>query len=241
MRGVTLAELVRRLRVQLSHSANVAHGLATQENLEEHLRMAQDWLWDNHDWEHLDVSRDIVMANGTRYYSVPSDMVAERVNNISFKDGSDWVPVCYGIEPEDFNVYDSDAGIKSWPVMKWRFAERLNPSSAERIEVWPIPSQNGNTTTKVGCLRLRGIRTMVPMVTSSDKCELDSNLIVLTAAIRLVARQNQQDAERLSVEAEKLRLRLQGNGTAKKRRHTFGVTGDHAESRSERRFDYVRL
>lgn len=244
MRGVTLDELVRRLRVQLSHSVNVAHGSATEEHLKEHLRLAQDWLWEKYDWEHLDVSRDVVLEAGTRYYALPADMTEERINRVTFKDGSEWIALEYGIEPEHFSCYDSDNGATSWPVCRWRTAEEPNPvpeglEDRQWIEVWPVPSNTGDSQTKWGCLRLRGIRKMAPLVDGDDKCEIDGNLIVMHAAIRLVARQSQKDAERLAGEADALRMRLQGNGTAKKRRHNF-APDEPTGSFTDRRFAYVR-
>ena len=153
MRGITLTNLVRRLRVQLSHSVNVAHGQATQEHLEEHIRMAQDWLWENYDWEHLNVDRFITLAAGQRYYPVPSDMIAERINSISVRDGNDWVPVEYGIDPCHLSTFDSDNDVRSWPVERYQFAEDPDDASGNidaygRIEVWPVPSDNGDAGTK---------------------------------------------------------------------------------------------
>lgn len=244
MRGVTLGELVRRLRVQLSHSTNVAHGQATQESLEERIRMAQDWLWEVYDWEHLNVDRDIVLQDGQRYYPVPTDLTAERINRVAFKYASDWIPLEYGISPDCYSQYDSDADVRSWPVYRWRFAEDPDDSTGNidaygKIEVWPIPSQNGESDTKVGCLRVRGIRVMRPLTSQSSKSELDGNLIVLTAAVPLVARQNQKDAERMAAELEKLRLRLQGQSSIKSARHSF-VDQDVPVSKTDLRFAYVR-
>jgi len=221
----------------LSHSTNVAHGQATEESLKERLRLSQEWLWEQYDWEHLDVSRDIQLLAGQRFYDVPSDLIAERIHSFSFKYSNEWIPVEYGINPEDFTVYDSDADVRSWPIYKWNFSEDTEASDPYgKIEVWPIPSQSGDPSSKLGYIRLQGIRSLGQLIGDSDKCTLDANLIVYQAAIPMVARQNQKDAERLAAEQEKLRLRLQGNGS----RGRFSFNEDELVKASDYRFAFVR-
>lgn len=238
MRGVTLQELIRRLRVQIGHSTTVQHGAATEEQLKERLRFSQEWLWENYDWEHLDVERDIQLQDGLRYYDVPSDITAERIHKISFKYSNDWITLDYGIEPEHYSVYDSDADERSWPVCRWNFAEDDvdDTDPMARIEVWPIPSQNGDAATKQGYLRVGGIRNLGVFTDNNHKCTLDANLIVLQAAVPIIARQSQKDAERVAAELEKLRMRLQGNGS----KGRFSFTEGEQRKASDVRFEFVR-
>lgn len=243
MRGETLSTLVRKLRVEVGHSTTAAHGLNTEDHLKERLRMGQEWLWENYDWEHLDVSRDIQLQAGQRIYDGPADMIADRIHSVSFKYSNEWLPLTYGINPEDFGVYDSDQDVRSWPIYKWNFAEGSpDPTGPARIEVWPIPAITGDVATKVGYIRVQGIRNLNPFTDNAHKCDLDGNLIVLHTAAKIVARQSQRDAERLVAEGEALRRRLQGNGSRKQKQVTFNDRDDVGSAAyRQHRHDFVHI
>ena len=80
----------------------------------------QSRLWDDYSWPFLRVRRDINLQDGQRYYDPPVDMVFEqRVERVEFKHGDIWEPMSYGIGREQYNQYDSDRDIRSWPVYRY--------------------------------------------------------------------------------------------------------------------------
>lgn len=226
MRGVRLDDLVKQLRAEVGHSTNPGVGLNAEDYLKQVLRRTQDRLWEEHDWAHLKVSRDISTQAGLRYYSVPVDLAYERINEVSFKYGSDWHILCHGIDERDYSVYDSDRDERNWPVMKWDVAEDTGVvDDIGVVEIWPVPSRSANTTD--GQIRFTGIRKIASMVSGEDKCELDGTLIVLMAAAEIQARQNQSDAQVKMEQARQLLTRLMNQGQNKKKKtHSFSNMDD---------------
>jgi hypothetical protein len=214
MRGVRLDDLVDRLRAEVGHSTNPAVGVSAKDYLVQVLRRTQDRLWEEYDWSHLKVSRDLPVASGQRYYSVPDDLPYERIITASFKYGDDWHELCHNIDETHYSTYDSDRDIRSWPVMRWDVAEDTGVvDEIGVIELWPVPSRGVSTTD--GQVRLTGIRTIAPMVGGGDKCELDGTLLVLMAAAEIQARQNQADAQIKLTQATQLLSRLMNQTTNK--------------------------
>ena len=107
---------------------------------------------------------------------------------------------------EQFNTHDSDQNIKSWPIEN--YDSYYSSTSVQQIEVWPIPSQAGSSTTGEGTLRLEGIRKLSPLIALSDTADLDDQLIVLHAAGELLQRQKSADAQLKLAQAQAHYARL---------------------------------
>ena len=152
------------------------------------IQRVQSRLWSDYSWPFLQVRRDINLADGQRYYDLPSDMVFERIESVEFKYGDIWEPMSYGIGRDQYNQYDSDRDIRSWPIYRYDNYEN------NQIEVWPIPNQNVDATTGSGLLRLHGIRNLTRLSENSDTADLDDQLIILYAAANFLQRQRQADA-----------------------------------------------
>jgi hypothetical protein len=205
--GLTLAEMLDRLKAETHMSQNVAHGLNHQDALKNLLRRVQEELYVQHDWPRLVVSRDVPLLNGTRYYNYPADLAFETVNQAWVLYGTRWEPISYSITPDDFNVYNSDDDFRTFPPQKW---EHYADGGLNQFQVWPIPSQSGT-------LRMRGRKALGPLVATSDVATLDGTLIVLYAAAEVLAQMKREDAQLKLQKAQQflrmLKARQGGNKT----------------------------
>ncbi|CUW38788.1 protein of unknown function [Magnetospirillum sp. XM-1] len=203
-RGVQLVQLVSDLRAEAGHSSNPALGQQARAGLVRMLQRVQTHLYNDFDWPHLVVDRDVSLSAGQRYYGFPSDLNYERIVNVHTKQGSQWLPVAFGIGPGELSLYDSDAGVRGAPALNWA------PYETSQLEVWPIPSE-------AATLRFRGVRQLGPFAADSDTCDLDSDMIVLFAAAELLGQQKNPRAEKLLSAANALYGKIKGQGGANKR------------------------
>lgn len=194
--GVQLTELISDLRHECGHSATVAHGVNSRDQLAYILKRTQRLLADEHDWPALVAYRNVSLLDGVRYYAYPSGLNFERIGDVWVKETTVWTRLCYGIGPEHLSEYDSDDGFKTWPPRRWQ-----HDTDTGQLEVWPVPDQ-------AGTLRLRGQRALGAFVADSDTCTLDSTLIVLTAAAEILGRQKNEDAPLKLQMAQRLLVRL---------------------------------
>jgi len=205
-RNTTLQVLLNDLRSESGHAISSALGKATQEMMTNLLNRVQRRLWDDFAWPFLQVKKDITLQAGQHYYDIPSGITLERVERAVFKNGSSWHKIPYGISAYDYTLHDSDTGSRSWPIWKYE------AYGLSQIEVWPIPSENANTTTGDGLFRLEGTGNLSTFVSMSDTADLDDQLIVLFAAAELLTRQKSPDAQlkqqQANVHYQRLRARL---------------------------------
>lgn len=230
MRGVQMKECLRTLRAEIGHSTDPAVGMNVEDALKALLERTQMRLWEEWDWSHLRVRRDISLSAGQRFYNVPADVPFERILSVSVRDGSRWKPLCYGITPEDFNIYDPDLNQRSYPPRKYFVTEDPadtagNIDAYGMIEVWPLPDRNANAETLEGILRLEGIRSLRRFSEDNDRCELDHNLIILYSAAEYLAREKAEDAQHKLAAAQQLKLKLQGS-TGKIKTWKLGIPED---------------
>jgi hypothetical protein len=109
--------------------------------------------------------------------------------------------------------------------------ERWQIFEGEQFEVWPIPSDNADTTTLEGRLRLTGIRDLRPLVADSDRADLDADLIVKWAALKVLSRSGSKDAQVVLDEAKMIESSLTGSFTKAK---TFSLAGSTDRGRKLR-------
>ena len=205
-RNTTLQVLLNDLRSESGHAISSALGKSTQEMMVNLLNRVQRRLWEDFAWPFLQVKKHITLQAGQRYYDIPSGLTLERVQSASFKNGSSWEKILYGISTYDYTIHDSDTGSRSWPIWKYE------AYGVSQVEVWPIPSENTNTTTGDGLFRLEGTGNLSTFVSMSDTADLDDQLIVLFASSELLTRQKSPDAQlkgqQAQVHYQRLRARL---------------------------------
>tara|TARA_R110002073_G_scaffold32236_4_gene97938 strand:- start:5405 stop:6100 length:696 start_codon:yes stop_codon:yes gene_type:complete len=188
-RGAQLQVLVTDLRAEIGHSTTTNLGVNMLDSLKQVLSRTQDRLWADYDWPFLRSTSDKQLAAGSRYYDIPQTFVLERIESVHVKDGGNWSVLSPGISLNEYNVYDSDAGDRLSPVLKWE------PYGTSQIEVWPLPDANGVTSTLEGYIRFTGIKNLSQLVSDTDTADLDDRLIVLHAAAEFLARQGAKDAD----------------------------------------------
>lgn len=216
-RNTSLGELIDDLRAEAGHSLQANLGTAMREVLIKILQRQQKRLWEEYDWPFLRVERDVLVQAGQRFYNIPSDMVLESIERVEFKWEDRWQTLEYGIGQAEYDQYDPERDIRSWPV--YRYEESEN----DQIEIWPVPSQNGDLATNAGAIRFVGKRNLRPLVSESDRADLDDTLLVLYSAAEILAREKANDASLKLQMAERHLAKLRAR-TAK--RTVFSLSGD---------------
>lgn len=224
----TLGELLVELRAKTRRSLNPAHNSQARDAQVEILQATLEWLWEDFNWPHLRVKRDIAVQDGQRYYDAPEDIDIDRIECIEIKDGNLWRPLDYGIDRIQYNVYDSDLDQRTWPIRRWMIAEG-DLGDVEQIEVWPIADRDQDATTLDATLRVTGFRRPSTLVQDSDRCDLDSRLVVGYAAAEILAAAGSKDAPSQLAKVQQLDAKLRG-GMIPRRRFKMLGTGERHES-----------
>lgn len=147
-------------------------------------------------------------------------MSIDRIERIEFRYGLEWLKLTYGIDAPQYSMWNSDLDIRSWPVARWRRWNGNEGETGETIELWPIPSQNGDATSRDGYLKFIGERNLAPLVKDDDRADLDDQLVVLPAAIKLLARTGKKDVQ---IEMGRLQRRYDRVKARLSKREVFGM------------------
>lgn len=225
-RNKTLESILADLNAEVGEQPNPSYNTGVVENRKRLIRRTQEFLWDRHDWDFLNISKDIQLQAGSRYYDHPSEIDVDRITSVYVKYAGDWVPVTSGISVSHYNTYDSDMDERVDPVLRWdHYYDTEN--DAEMIEVWPLPNSNFEAATKNGALRVTGIKQLSPLVEEGDKADIDDRLIVLYAAYEILSRDKSPDAQIKFNQAESLYQRLKGNTSGPDPDFTLGnISGE---------------
>jgi len=203
MRGKQLQEVVAQLRAETGRNQAVAVGTSELDNLKEQLRRMQELLYDDYDWPFLNIERTINLQAGQRYYDFPLDLNYDRLNAVKFKYGGNYCNVERGITFDDYSAYDSPAGVRSSPLIKW---DIRNTGTIEQLEAWPIPND-------AGTLHFFGTKKLNALVDDADRFDLDDRLVVLFTAAEILAKQKSPDAKNKLELANTRLLKLRGNSS----------------------------
>ena len=223
--GKQLRDMLTDLRAEVGHSTNVAHGVNDRETLLYYLNRTQIQLYQDYDWPQLIVDRDVKLADNQRYYPYPADLAFDDITNIWVLINTVYCELSYGIGPEDFVLWNSDEGFKSWPTRKWWH----HPDDGT-FELWPVPDANANDPNAI--VRLRGTKTVAKMVNDADESTLPDNLIVLFAAADILQRDDAKDAAlKLNRANEAMRRHRARQFSHKHRPMVIGGGGGDAQSR----------
>lgn len=216
-RGTTLVKLLDLYRGECRLSFNPSLNAQARAAQVQHIQRTQEWLWDDFDWPLLRVERTINMAAGQRFYAFPEDMNIDRINKLEVYFNASYAPLCAGIDAEHYTAYNSDLDERQWPPRRWRMSED------EEIEIWPIPDTNADLTTLEGTVKLTGIRNLNPLVTDTDRADLDDRLIVLYCAAEYLAAKGEKDANLKLDQANKRYAKLKGKQMPRRKFNMFGV------------------
>lgn len=185
-RDVQLHELIKRVRHETGRSTAAGGGIAERDTIIYRLQQAQEELYEAHDWTHLTVTRTKTLAAGQRYYDMPTDLNLDRISDAYVYDNDIPTPLTRGIGREQYASYDPVDNERADPALRW---DLKWTGSSTQMEIWPLPASSG------AVVEFRGIRSLRALVDDNDVCDLDSQLIVMTVAGQLLARQKSADAQ----------------------------------------------
>lgn len=207
-RGTQLRRLVDMLKAETGATTLVSVGGDMQPAYVQALQRTQELLYDDYDWPFLQIRPYKTLQAGQRFYDFPEVALEQLETVVVYYNGLPH-PLMRGIRAEDYAAYDSDAGERVDPPLRW---DVVNTGTAAQIEIWPVPASNGMR------LQVFGKKALGPLVDDDDRADLDDQLIVLTAAVTLLARQESKDAalfERMAAKRlASVRGRTKGGSTS---------------------------
>jgi len=192
-RGTSVTNLLALLKAELRDAqetnttldAEFTYALASKQK---DLALAYDWPFLKHDW-------DLTCGIGSRYLAMPTQDTRlqnvtpnfERPMLVQRKWGQWYEPVCYGIGPEEYNLFEGTTK-KQDPIQKWQFSTNIGESSnADQIEIWPSPAT-------AQTLRFTGQRVLRALSAATDTCDLDDLLLVYFVAADYLGLRQQSNA-----------------------------------------------
>jgi hypothetical protein len=218
--GITLGDLRRDLRAETGQSLNTLQGQQSQQTQDIMLDRQQRELWDAYQWPHLRFWKDVTANAGQADYNYPIEMPFDQISRIWLADGpgASWKGLSYGIRAIDVPVSGAPTGTPT----RWGNKVSINSDGVTQPEgqftLLPIPS----TTMS---MRLEGQAPCTSLVSSLDKCIIDSKAIVLFAAAEILATQKSESAALKLTKAQNyLRRLLQNQGADKRANHNMGGT-----------------
>lgn len=223
-RGKTLTKLLDEFRAEVRLSLNPAHNVQVRDSQVNLLQRTQEVLWEDFDWPHLRVEKQYPAAIGQRTYDWGADFDIDRIENVFFKTGGEWIKLHPGIDQRHYALHDSDLDQRAYPVTRWKIAED------EQVEVWPISDQAGDADTLEGYFKVIGIRRLATFIADSDRADLDDRLITLFAAAETLGASGAKDAGAKLAAANRRFGKLRGHLTPRRKFSMFGI-GDRAERR----------
>jgi hypothetical protein len=179
---LTLDELVTAVRAEIGDSTNMAMGVDALPGIRQMLKRIQETYYEDFDWPHLKIFREEEIYAGQNIYTFNSDVDSRRIFGAWAKNNDSWIPLEFGITPEHYNSSNPENGDSDTLPLRWDYAEE------NQFEIWPVPNEDTR-------IRFRVMKQLAPLAAGSNKCELDSNLLILTAAAELLARAKSEDAQ----------------------------------------------
>lgn len=190
MRGTPFGTVIEMLRDECGGSSASSRSNDFLAYLKRIVNRQYEFLFDDFDWTFLRIDNDEAtkaLQAGSRYYDFPVAMDLETTLEADTFYGNIWIPLAYGISPEDYNAMNPELNQRADPQLKWRVV--TDAAGAVQFEVWPLPASNGNL------VRFRGRRKFVRLVNDTDICHVDDQLVVLYSAAEVLAKKSQKDAE----------------------------------------------
>lgn len=192
----TFSQIVEMVRDECAISSASSRGNDQLQYIQRLVKRQYEFLCDEHDWGFLHVTNDDatkILQAGERFYDFPVRMQMGNTLKADMFYANVWIPLIYGIEPEDYNSMNPELNQRSDPVIKWRMYDE------NQFEVWPMPASNGNK------VRFRGKRLPEPLVSDTSRADMDDMLIVLYVSAEILAKQKSADSE-LKLAAAQRRL-----------------------------------
>jgi hypothetical protein len=217
MRGRTLLDLLDDFRAEARLSLNPAQNAQDREAQVKLLQRVQDDYWEDFDWPHLRVERQVPVQAGQRFYDVPADLPLDRIQRIEVFSSGIWQTMKPEIDSAVYSAWNSQLDQRPPPPRRWRIWE------GEQIEVWPISDVDQDPVTLENTLKFTGIRYLRPFRDDADQADLDNRLIVLSAAAKRLSQQGAKDARLTLEQAAQRYAKLRSGLTPNRRFRVFGT------------------
>ena len=233
--GVQLSELRRRLMAETFQSLNPSQTTSSQPFYNYQLDRVQREQWNDIEWPHLTIYKDIPMVVGQRFYNYPPQLPFDSIFRIWWPQGVNWVPLDYGINPQTYATMGGE-GVQAWPPRRWRncasFDENtMSTTPAAQFEVWPTPAPGTPFS-----LRLEGNAPLNALIEDDDVCVIDAALIVMFAASEILAVQKSEGASLKLQKANQYRRMLIARlGAQQRNMKSLSKDGGHMGSISDGR------
>jgi hypothetical protein len=201
-------------------STNTSRSLDHLENIKQLVRRHYTTLAEEYDWQHLEIRRESpdsrkLLQAGSRYYDWPVALNPLKIEKAWLRWGNGWVPLQYGIGYEECSIYDSDADMRSDPVLNWAF------EGGEQFEVWPMPASNGveNGTNQIA---FQGQRKVEQLVDDTNRMDMDDILVVLRVSTEILAGQKRMEAAAAKGQAATDRQQIMRANLSSKSKYVMG-------------------
>jgi hypothetical protein len=233
--GVALSELRRRLMAETFQSLNPSQTTSSAPFYSYQLDRVQREQWNEIEWPHLTIYKDVPMVAGQRYYDYPPQLPFDSIFRIWWPQGVNWVPLDYGINPQTYATMGGEF-VQAWPPRRWRNVALFDEVSSQtqpaaQFEVWPIPGPSTPFS-----LRIEGNAPLNTLVEDTDICVIDATLIVLFAAAEILAGQKSESASlKLQKANQYRRLLIARLGAQQRSMKSLSKDGGHMGALSQGR------
>lgn len=198
---VQFGELITSLKEELDLSTNVGVGVDKRPQLMRAINRVYANLYNDYDWPHLKVVSDREpLSAGERFYDFPATIDFSRVEQAHVWYNDKPLPLTRGIGVNEYNALDPDVtGDRNDPAQRWEMHWK---ETAVQYEIWPVPLSNNQE------IQWTGRRKITALVNNEDTCLLDSEVVILFAAARLLAARKSPDADLALDEAKTALINL---------------------------------
>lgn len=175
--GTALSTLRTLLKSEIGNDLSVQTALDT--GFMQLFILGQRDLADRFDWPHLKKRVDVGIDANSQYATLPN-LNFERPVRVATEYNGRWLPVNYGIDEKEYNLYDFADDETSEPISKWQ-----RYSGAEgtwtQFEVWPVPGSGQ-------VMRFVGQQRVVDFTGENSVAYLDDLLLVYWVAATYLTR-----------------------------------------------------
>lgn len=180
-RGTTLEQLTVMMKAEVG--ATPKYDANTDMNFVYHqyLRRHYENLYDGWAWPFKRIERDVLTQAGERYYDWPADIDVEQQLEFWVDENGTWIRLEQGIGPEQYNSY-AEGERQDYPY-RWDW------QGEDQFEVWPMSALDGVK------LRIIGTKNPNKLISESDTCDIDDQMVVLYAASELLLRDDPNRAQ----------------------------------------------
>jgi hypothetical protein len=171
----TLGAVRSEIQIRLGFGMAGQAGIVNSPLIDSFIRSAQEQLAEQHDWLMKNVVYERPTGTDQQFYDYPPNCAIDGIQSIETNWGGRYLKLTEGIEAHHRNL--SPGGPPA------RYMRR------DQIEIWPVPSSPDYL------LRFNYNRTLGPLVESSDRLTIPSEIVFLHALATAKAHYRQPDSE----------------------------------------------